>query len=77
VAKVTNDDNVTLSMTILTAFGSLLGFFCLNFVVTFLNGATNSNITIEFIVLAIGFAAAFAITLVAGLRANAKEKKSN
>ena len=77
VAKVTNDDNVTLSMTILTAFGSLLGFFCLNFVVTFLNGVTNSNIAIEFIVLAIGFAVAFAVTLVMGLRANANEKKGD
>ena len=75
VARVTNDDNVTLSMTILTAFGSLLGFFCLNFVVGILNGITNSNIFAEFIVLAVGFAVAFVIALVVGLRMNAKEKE--
>ena len=76
VARVTNDDNVTLSMTILTAFGSLLGFFCLNFVVGILNGITGGNVGAEFIVLAVGFAVAFVVALIIGLRMNARKREA-
>ncbi len=73
VAKITNEENATFSMTILLAFGSLLGFFFLSFTVGLLVSLTEGNVMYELLILAGVFGTAFIALVIWGAHANTKK----